>query len=504
MSIEGMKGSEEAQGNTEKPPPPSLVIVGGGIAGLTLAYRLAKRNQAEGGGRLSVTVVEPRDVLGGNIQTLHEEGCVIDGGPDAFVVQKPEATALCKELGLGDRLIETIEENRKVFVLRDGKLHGLPEGMVLTIPTRIWPMVRTSLFSWPGKLRMAMDLWLPRREGNEDESLGDFMRRRLGKEMTERLADPLLGGIFAGDVYTLSARSTFPQLVELEEKHGGLIRGVLAQRAQRLKHAQGKAPAKPPSAFYSLVGGMGELSDTLEAEIRRMGVEIRLSTAVKSVKKVVRGERGFEVELEGPGGVVEKRGADFVVLATRGYSAAEVVRELDIELAGMLEAIPYTSTAAVILGYKRASIPHPMDGVGVILPKSEGRRVLALTFVTSKWAHRAPSDVALLRVFMGGHQRAEDLKLPDEELVKAAVGELCTLIGVHTQPMFWRVFRHERASAQPTVGHGARVSAIRERMGKHPGLYGCGAAFQGVGIPDCVRQANETAERIWEKVGGIG
>ncbi len=476
--------------STPEAQPASVVIVGGGIAGLALAYRLAK----EGRGRVQVRLLEPMDRLGGNIQTEVIEGCVIDSGPDAFVVQKPQAAALCRELGLGERLIETLEENRKVYVLNDGRLHGLPEGMVLTIPTRIWPMVQTPLLSWPAKLRMALDLVLPKRQGDEDESLGDFIERRLGREATDVLAEPLLGGIFAGDVYGLSAKSTFPQLVELETKHGSLIRGVLAQRAERLKHAKpGADPKKTPSAFYSLVGGMGELVQTLAEKVREMGVQIQLQTVVSRVGRGQEGEPSrFRVDIEGGAPLA----ADAVVLATRGYTAGDIVRDLDGELAAMLGAVPYTSTAVVMLAYRRASISHPMDAVGVIIPKTEGRKILALTFVTSKWAHRAPADIALLRVFVGGHRRAEDLKLPDEALVRLATGELCTLIGVHTEPLFARVYRHERASAQPAVGHAEKMAAIGERLKLYPGLYGCGAAFYGVGIPDCVRQANEVAAQI--------
>lgn len=482
-----------------------VVIVGGGVTGLTTAYRLLKRS-SEGGPKVEVTVLEGRDELGGNIRTERRDGLVIDGGPDAFVVAKPHATALCKELGLGERLIGTTTRNRKVYILHGGRLHALPEGMVLAVPSRVLPMARTRLLSWTAKARMALELVLPKRSDAGDESLGDFIRRRLGREVAERIAEPLLGGIYAGDVDALSARSTFPQLVELEDRHGSLIRGVLAQRRERARaaatRAQGDRGGKgeQPTVFHSLVGGMGELTDTLAAAIRRFGGDLRTGTRVDRIASPssAAGDPAsrFLVEARGPSGDLFTLPADDLLLALPAYAAAHAVRDLDADLAALLRAVPYESTATVILGYRRADVPHALDAVGLIIPKSERRRALAATFVTSKWEHRAPADVALIRIFVGGHRDARAIEQSDAALIDLAKDELAALLGVRADPILARVFRYERGSAQPVVGHADRVRRVRERAALHPGLYLAGAAFDGVGIPDCVRQANEVAARI--------
>jgi oxygen-dependent protoporphyrinogen oxidase len=487
-----------------------VVIVGGGITGLATAYRLLK---AEGGASIEVSVLEGRAELGGNIRTERVDGLVIDGGPDAFVITKPHATALCRELGLGDRLLGTTAENRKVYILHAGKLHALPEGMVLTVPSRIMPMARTRLLSWRAKARMALDLVLPKRSDGADESIGEFMRRRLGSEITERIAEPLLGGIFAGDVEALSARSTFPQLVELEERHGSLIKGVLAQRKARaaaMSSAAGSSEksekkAAAPSAFYSLIGGMGELIETLAAEVTRRGGVLRTSTRIDRITSgQAEGEPGsrFIIKGRGPTGEPTSIEADDLVIALPAYAAAHVLRDVDAELASILRSIPYESTATIFLGYRRSEVPHPLDATGLIIPKTERRRALAATFVTSKWEHRAPKDVALFRVFAGGHRDPSALEQSDDALIRLARDELAALVGVKAEPFFIRVFRHERASAQPNVGHADRMRRARERAAAHPGLHLAGAAFEGVGIPDCVRQAGEVASRILERPSG--
>lgn len=517
MGGEAVKG----EGAGSAPRPRRVVIVGGGITGLAAAYRLLKL--AGEAGRVSVTLLEGRPELGGNIRTERTaDGLVIDGGPDAFVITKPQATALCKELGLGERLIGTTAENRKVYILHAGRLHALPEGMVLTVPSRVMPMARTRLLSWRAKARMALDLVLPVRRapsGDDDESIGQFMRRRLGSEVTERIAEPLLGGIFAGDVEALSARSTFPQLVELEERHGSLIKGVLAQRKARSAAASASsAPSqskdnkneKAPSAFYSLIGGMGELIETLAAEVSRRGGDIRTSTRVERItepegagsKSGAPGPR-FRVhtqhapDAESAPAVIE---ADDLIIALPGYAAAHALRDLDPELTSILRSIPYESTATVFFGFRRHEVPHPLDATGLIIPKTERRRALAATFVTSKWEHRAPPDVALFRVFVGGHRDPRALEQNDESLIRLARDELTALLGVRADPFFIRVFRHERGSAQPVVGHADRMKRARHQVAKHPGLHLAGAAFEGVGIPDCVRQANEVAARIAESL----
>lgn len=471
--------------------PRRVVIVGGGITGLAAAYRLLRTGKDASGTPLAVTVLEARPRVGGNIQTERRDGFVIDGGPDAFVATRPQALALCKELGLGERLIPTSEKSRKVYIRQGGVQHQLPEGVVLGIPTRLWPLVKTRLFSWPAKIRMGLDLILPRRRGGGDESVGAFMRRRLGAEAVDRLAEPLLGGIYAGNVDQLSLRAAFPQLLELEEKYGSLIRGTLAQKA---KHPQPKGKA-PASVFYSLLGGVGELVDTLGRAIDKMEGDIRLGAAVATVAPGPggEGEARWHVHVRGEDQPVP---ADDVIFCSPAFATADALAELDSEIAARLRQIPYVSTATVSVAFPRADVPHPLDASGLILPKGEKHDVLATTFVSSKWVGRAPDDIALLRVFVGGYRDPGALERSDDELVGLARREIEALLGVRGRPVLSRVFRYERGNAQPSIGHPERLARLRALAGKHPGLHLAGAAYDGVGIPDCIRQADEAAKRI--------
>ena len=491
--------------------PRRVVIAGGGVTGLTAAYRLL----TAGGPPVTVTLLEARPTLGGNIRTERQGGFIIDGGPDAWVVAKPHASQLCRELGLGDRLIETIERNRRVYIRKRGALHPLPEGLVLTVPTRVLPFARTPLLSWSAKARMGLDLLLPRRDGGEDESIAQFIRRRLGNVALEQFAEPLLGGIYAGDVEALSMRATFPQLVEMEERHGSMIRGALAQQRARGKDRRG-ARGAPPSAFHSLLGGVGELIDALARRVERAGGDIRTGARVEAVEPGPRSTAGagagagagaatagaprFLVRVAGSS---EPLPADDLIVALPAYAAADALSSLDLEIAATLRLVPYESTATVLLGYRRPDIPHPMDAVGLLLPRSEGRRALAITFASSKWPGRAPADAALIRVFLGGHHDPGVLAQSDEALVAAARDELSVLLGVSARPILTRVFRFDRASAQPIVGHADRVRALRQRAARYPGLRFAGAAFEGVGIPDCIRQATEVAQSIRDDALGV-
>ncbi|TKD13255.1 protoporphyrinogen oxidase [Polyangium fumosum] len=470
-----------------------VVVVGGGVTGLVVAYRLLS---AQKGPRCEVTLLESRARLGGNIQTEREGGFVIDGGPDSFVAAKPFATDLCKELGLGERLIGTTPKNRRVYIPRRGALHTMPEGLVLAVPTRFLPFARTPLFSLPGKARMALDLVLPQRPREKgDESIGSFLRRRLGAEALDVLGEPLLGGIYAGDVDLLSIRSTFPQLADLEDRYGSLIRGALAER--RKKPAT-KGP--PPSPFHSLLGGMGELIEALARRIEKAGGDIRVGAPVVSVERSSGAEANapprWVVRYGARDGQTESIEADDVVMAAPAHAAASALGEIDAELGALLRGIPYVSTGTVVLAYARPDVPHPLDAVGMVIPKDERRRILAATFISSKWAGRAPQDAALVRVFVGGHRDPGALASSDEALVSLAREELGSLLGIRAAPMLARVFRYEQANAQPIVGHAARVWRIRDIARRFPGLHFAGAAFDGVGIPDCVRQANEAAAAV--------
>lgn len=498
-----------ANGSSQGTPALRVVIAGGGVSGLTTAYRLQKAGQTKDGRRIEVTLIEGRDRLGGNIRTERHGEYVIDGGPDAWVTAKPHASALARELGLGDRLLGTTAANRRVLVLDKGRLHPFPEGMLLTIPTQVMPFLKTRLLSPIGKVRAGFDFILPRRTSTADESIASFVRRRFGSEVLRKIGGPLLGGVFAGDVEQLSIRSTFPQLVEMEAKHRSLILGA---RADMKKRAAAAAAAKAeaggaasagekkkgpaPSVFHSFPGGLGEFAQALAKKVEEDGAKILMKTRVTRVVRTS-GAARFRVHAEGGEGPFAID-ADVVVMATPGYASAEALRDLDREMAETLRAVPYGSSVVVGIAYPRANVAHPLDATGIITTDKPDVPIMAVTFLSSKWANRAPEDGALFRVFMGGPGKEDTLAMSDATITSIAEKELAKLVGTRGSPTLVRIYRHERASAQPTLGHEMRVKRVREREAQVPGLYVVGASMDGVGIPDCVRQANDLAKRILE------
>lgn len=473
----------------------SVVVVGGGITGLAVAHRVGLAGTHE------VTLVEGRDRLGGNILTENAGGFTIDAGPDAWVSTKPNATALAKELGIGREIMGTIEANRRVYIATDSGLHALPEGMVLGVPTRVGPMVRTPVFGWDAKLRMGLELVVPKRtyaEG-EDESIASFFTRRFGDELTDRLAAPLLGGIFAGDAADLSVRATFPQLVEMEQRYGSLLYAMWARakerRAQTAGHVKGETGEKPapPSVFLTLGGGLGGFVSRLEESLQN--TTIRTGTSVVAVRGRPGG--GFVVALDS-GDALD---ADDVVLTAPAFALVPVVESLDAVLAERLSSLRYASTATVFLGVERASVQHALDATGFLVPRSLGRPLLAGTWVSSKWAHRAPPGHALLKAFFGGAWGEDVLEHADDELSGLARSELERLMGPIGAPLFARVYRHRRASPQPILGHLGRMAAIHARLENVPGLYLAGNGFDGTGIPDCIKQAEAVAQSLLARRG---
>ena len=481
--------------------PRRIVIVGGGITGLAAAHAVLARAR-ELQRTVSVTVLESSGRFGGNLVTERVDGFLLDGGPDSWVASKPQASALARELGLGDALIGTNPATRRFYVAHRGRLHVVPEGLVLGVPTKLGPLVRTNLFSWPAKLRMAIEPLIPaRRAGKggaagEDESIADFARRRLGREAAELLVAPLLGGISAGDASDISVRSAFPQLVAMEREHGSLVRGMLAaRRAARLAQeavSPGGGPAAG-SAFVSLPGGMGQLVDALVERLRSSGADLRLRAPVR---RLGRAGEAWVLELEGGGGVAM---ADAVLLAVPAYAAARVTGLLDDALGARLAAFRASSTATVFLGYRRAEVAHPLDGVGFVVPRSAGQPVLAGTWVSSKWAHRAPQGHALVRVFFGGPAAEPLLRGEDDALVHGARAALRDLMGIEAEPVLARVFRFERASPQMRIGHARAVAELQACLaGTLAGVHIAGGGYEGIGIPDCIRQGTERGRALVE------
>ena len=460
-----------------------LVVIGGGIAGLSAAHRAVERAR-ERGQRLELTVLEAADRLGGIIQTERRDGFLVECGPDSFISDKPWALDLCRRLGIEDRLVGTSDRFRTAFVAFGGRLHPLPAGFQLMAPTRLSSLLRSSLFSWRGKLRMAMDLVLPR-GGDSDESLGAFVRRRLGREALERVAQPLIGGIYTADPESLSLAATMPRFLEMEREHRSVI--LAMRRAARRAAATAGTSGARWSLFVTFKDGMEELVQALAGRLPPGAVRLK-----ERVTALERQGAGWRVATEG-GATMD---ADAVILATEAYQAARLLRHADPGLGHLLEDIPYASSATVTLAYRRGAIRHALDGFGFVVPQVERRPVIAGTFSSVKYPGRAPEGHVLLRVFVGGALNESAVAADDAALVAAARAELAALLGAEGDPVFTRVNRYLKAMPQYQVGHLARVDAIESAARRLPGLALAGAAYRGVGIADCIHSGEETAERL--------
>ena len=464
-------------------PDVDVVIVGAGISGLAAAYELRKR-------KTGVLVLEKSDHPGGVIQTEHVRvpfagtasgppggeqfgEFVIDEGPDALLVQKPAAVALCNEIGLGDRLIPT-KTPRNAYILRNGQLHSLPGASVLGFPTRVRPLLRSSLFSIAAKVRMGAELFIRRRRNRSDESIASFVRRRFGAEAVTYIAEPLLAGIHAGDVERLSMRSLFPRFVEAEAATGSVIRSL--RKIQSPPNADG--------AFRSFPNGIAEIVAGLMRVVPRESV--RLNT---TVTRLERDAGGFTVHVDGAPPVRARA----VILACPAFCTADLLRALDAELAGLCGSIRYLSSVTVVLAFPREAVHHSLAGTGFVVPKSEGLHITAGAWISSKWPNRAPDGHALLRAFLGGARDPDVLARSDAELVDIALREMGQILGIQGAPTFTRVYRWHRASPQQEVGHVDLMAKIDAGLVRHPGLFASAGGLRGVGIPDCVADARATA-----------
>lgn len=468
-----------------------VVVVGGGIAGLAAAHRLVELT-AERGPALALTLVEATDRLGGTIHTERVDGFLVERGPDSFISEKPWALALAERLGLGPRLQGTDDRFRRTYVVHAGRLHPLPEGFLLMAPTRFWPVARSSLLSWRGKARMALDLVLPRRQADGDESLASFVTRRLGKEALERVAAPLVAGIYTADPARLSLQATMPRFQLLERQHRSLILGL--RRSATARETAGVSGARF-GLFVTLAGGMGELVETVAA--RLPAGSVRLGCPAAAVTRGP-GDPAWAVRLADG----RRLGADGVILAGEAHRMAGLVGDLDGHLARLLEGIPYASSSTVSLAYPRVAVRHALDGFGFIVPRGEGLSLLACTFSSVKYPGRAPAGFVLLRGFLGGAQGADVPAEDDADLMRRARTDLASLLGITGAPVLARVARHPRAMPQYEVGHLDRVAAIEARVTGLPGLALAGTAYRGVGISDAVRSGESSANDLLRRLVG--
>lgn len=450
-----------------------IAVIGGGVAGLAAAYELSHKEPA-----VDWHLFEQSDRLGGKIITEQVDGFTIEGGPDSFITQKPWGLALCRELGLESECIPCNSAAQTVYILVKGRLCPMPDGFRLTVPTRIMPFLRSPLFSWPAKLRMGLEPFIPARTDNEDESISAFITRRLGKEAADKIGGPLMAGIYVADPERLSLMSTFPMFRAMEQKHGSLIRAMRTSAREKKK--------SDTPMFMSLRQGMGQLVETLT---NRLGDQCQTGQVVE---RLVRSDQGFTLTINGT-----THTFDDVILATPLFETGRLLDELAPTARDTLNAMRYVSTATVSLGFRLplTNVYRPMDGFGFVIPRSEQRRILACTWNSVKFAERAPPDHALLRVFVGGEGREELVDLDDKTLVQVVRDELHEIWGLTAEPVIRRVFRWPRGNPQYDVGHAARMKQMIETIQAIPGLHVAGSGYNGIGLPDCIRSGREAAAR---------
>ena len=458
-----------------------IAIIGGGISGLSAAFALEE--QRKSGTQLEYVLYEASPRLGGVLRTERIDGCLVEAGPDSFVTEKPWAADLCRALGLGDQLIGSNDADRKTYILTRGHLVEMPDGLMFMVPTKILPTVLSPLFSWKTKVRMTRELFHPPRAVDRDESVADFVERHYGREMVDRLTDPLLSGVYGGESASLSVRAVLPRFAEMERTHGSLGRAMLAARKK-----MPKAQSKTASLFTSLKQGMQHLA---EAVVARLTPQALLTNT--PVQAIQREELGWVVSAG-----MQSDQFDAVILALPGPAAANALRRVSNELAAELGAVEYSSSITVGLGYD-AEVRHSLPpGFGFLVPRSEGKRLLAATFVHHKFPHRAPEDRALLRCFFAGSNAESVWPLSDDQILGIVRNELQQIIGLRTAPLFARVYKWKSAMAQYSVGHLERLERIERLRQQLPGLTLAGNAYKGIGVPDCVRSGREAAKQALE------
>jgi oxygen-dependent protoporphyrinogen oxidase len=455
-----------------------IAIVGGGISGLAAAFALEERRRA--GDSLEYAVYESSPRFGGVLATEQVDACLLEAGPDSFLTEKPWAADLCRRLGIEDQLIGSNDSDRKTYILVKGRLTPMPDGLIFMVPTKLAPALLSTLFSPATKFRMLREWRFAPRQSRSDESVAALVERHYGAEMVERLADPLLSGVYGGEAAQLSVRAVLPRFVEMESKYGSLGRGILAARKSM------KAAQPTPPIFTSLKGGMQQLVEALVASLP--GDVLRSNCPVQAVQQQ---DRGWVVSA----GYASDQ-FDAVIVATSATAAVPLFEITCAALASELKAIPYSSSMTVALGFDRHARAALPAGFGFLVPRSEGKRLLAATFVHNKFPHRASEDRALIRCFLGGSRDEQVLQLPDAEILGVVREELRQILGLRAEPLFTRVYRWRGAMAQYVVGHLERLQRIEGLMKQWPGLVLAGNAYRGIGVPDCVRSGEAAAQQL--------
>ena len=470
---------------------PKIIIIGGGIAGLAAAVHLKAGAKAYGK-TVEVLLLEKNNRIGGKILTEKIGNYLVEGGPDSFLPEKVWSVNLARHLGLEPEMLPSNDEHKGTFIYSQTKLHSLPEGVMLMVPTMFMPMAKSSLISWPGKMRMGLEMFMPKRRNTDDESLASFVTRRLGRECLEKIAEPLVAGIHTSNPDNMSVLATFPRFMQMERKSGSLIRGMISAMKSRPHATLSGPPPKPGSPkmtyFMSFKNGMQTLS---QACVEYIGKDsIRLGAGVKAVEPK---GKGYTVVLENG----EALDADYVMIGAASYDAAEMVKSFDSTLAEQMNKIEWSSSATVSIAFKKSDVRVPLKGFGFIVPRVEGRRINAATYSSIKWSFRAPDDHILIRGFVGGGHHEELVHdLDDAGMTNVILEELDTILGIKANPAFSKIYRWYKGMPKYTVGHLDRITVLDRIMTTHPGLHLIGCSYKGIGIGDCVHEAQIAAERI--------
>ena len=460
-----------------------IAIVGGGISGLAAAFALEEHRRA--GRDLDYVLYESSANLGGVLRTDRIDGCIVEAGPDSFITEKPWATDLCHAVGLGDQLIGSNDADRKTYILTNGRLVVMPDGLMFMVPTKIVPTALSPLFSWKTKFRVTQEFFHPPRAANEDESVASFVERHYGSEMVDRLADPLLSGVYGGEATSLSVRAVLPRFAEMERAYGSLGRAMIAARSNARKKMSAGESKRVPAIFTSLKNGMQQLTETVTAHLTP--ASLLTNSPVQAIQPEA---RGWMVSAG-----VRSDHFDGVIVALPALAAARILG-VSSPLSAELAAIQYSSSITVGLGYDRNVRQSLPPGFGFLVPRSEGMHLLAATFVHNKFSHRAPEDRALLRCFFAGRNAEDVWPLADDQIIGIVRGELQQILGLRAEPLFARVYKWKSAMAQYGVGHLDRLDRIKRLRQQLPGLALAGNAYRGIGVPDCIRSGREAAESL--------
>lgn len=465
-----------------------VAILGGGISGLAAAFELHKANRRSEEAPVAFDLFEAQDGFGGVLQTERRDGFLIERSADMFSMREPWARELCEDLGLASELVGTNERYRRAFVVRGGKLYPVPEGFTLLAPSKWWPIAKSPLLSIRGKLRLAMERFVQRRESDEDESLASFSRRRFGDEAYERLIQPLIGGIYTADPEKLSMQATLPQFVEMERTHGSIVAATLWKAKAASRGEGANESGARYGSFVAPKGGMTELIRRLVQALPAESLHVR--AAVASVRQSEDGSWAIELA-DG-----RRETYDAIAIATPSHVAAKLLAESRPALSSALGEITHASAAIVVAGYRKSQIARPIDGFGLVVPHVEGRKILAGSFASVKFPGRAPEDSVLTRTFVGGALQPELLEQDDAEIAATVRGELTELLGIHGEPIFAEVVRWKRTMPQYHVDHLDRVAGIEGLIAESAGLAIAGNAYRGVGIPFCIRSGQQAARRV--------